>query len=265
MEHRRWAVFSGIAALALVAHGARAQTAEEVNQANNPLTPKVTLNLQDQWAPRLYDAPDDYTNSVLLRGVVPHALGGHPQMLRFTLPITTVKLDGDTRTGSGDLNVFNLWLTKAGAFEVGIGPQLTAPTASRDETGTGKWQAGLAAVLVAPQKWGIAGALLTWQHSFAGDSDRPTQNNLVAQPLLIYNLPQGLYFRSTASWTFDLARNHYAIPLGAGLGKVWILAGGTSLNLFAEPQWTVAHDGAGQPKFQLFAGLNYQFTIGNRQ
>jgi len=143
VQDRGSAVLSGIALLGLVAHGAGAQTAEEINQANNPLTPKVTLNLQDQWAPRLYDASDDYTNSVLLRGVVPHALGGHPQIFRFTQPITTVKLDGDGHTGSGDLNLFNLWLTKAGAFEVGIGPQLTMPTASRDETGTGKWQAGL--------------------------------------------------------------------------------------------------------------------------
>jgi len=30
----------------------------------------------------------------------------------------------------------------------------------------------------------------------------------------------------------------------------------------AEPQWTVAHDGDGQPKFQVFAGLNLQFPIG---
>lgn len=120
-------------------------------------------------------------------------------------------------------------------------------------------------MLVAPQKWGIAGALLTWQHSFAGDSDRPTPINRVAQPLLIYNLPQGFYSRSTASWTFDLARNHYAIPGGAGFGEVWILPGGSALNLFAEPQWTVAHDGPGQPKYQVLAGLNYQFTIGRRQ
>jgi hypothetical protein len=35
-----------------------------------------------------------------------------------------------------------------------------------------------------------------------------------------------------------------------------------TVNVFAEPQWTVAHDGAGQPKFQVFAGVNLQFPIG---
>ncbi len=240
-----------------------AQSAEDVNAANNPLTPKITLNLHDQWAPRLYDLPDDYTNAVLFRGVLPHKLGGSPQILRFTMPVSTVPAADGTTTGAGDLNLFNLWLFKAGALEVGVGPQLTAPTASKDETGTGKWQAGLAGVLIAPQTWGLLGALVTWQHSFAGDSDRPTQNNLSAQPLAMYNLPEGFYLRSTATWNFDLERHHYAIPIGAGVGKVWILGDGQSINAFIEPQWTVAHDGVGQPQFQVFAGVNYQFTIGH--
>jgi hypothetical protein len=46
-----------------------------------------------------------------------------------------------------------------------------------------------------------------------------------------------------------------------GAGKVWKLEGGTTLNLFAEPHVTVAHDGVA-PKFQLFSGLNMQFPIG---
>lgn len=103
---------------------------------------------------------------------------------------------------------------------------------------------------------------MTWQHSFAGDGDRATQNNLTVQPFFVYNLPEGWYLRSTASWTFNLATNDYAIPIGAGLGKVWTQPGGSSVNLFAEPQWTVAHDGIGQPKFQVFAGINFQFALG---
>jgi len=38
--------------------------------------------------------------------------------------------------------------------------------------------------------------------------------------------------------------------------------GGTTLNLFAEPQVTQARDGVA-PKFQLFSGLNMQFPIGH--
>jgi hypothetical protein len=80
---------------------------------------------------------------------------------------------------------------------------------------------------------GSIGGLVTWQYSFAGHSNRPTQNNLVAQPFLIYNLPQGVYLRSTASWTFDLVRNNYVIPIGAGVGKVLVQSDGTTINVFA--------------------------------
>jgi hypothetical protein len=241
---------------------ALAQSTEQMNDANNPLTPTITTNLQDQWAPQLYDS-DNSTNSLLLRGVLPHLLGGVPQILRATLPVTTAPStsgNGNT-TGLGDLNAFDLAIFKEAGLILGIGPQLTIPTASDHALGTGKWQAGLAAVAVAPQAWGHLGALVTWQHSFAGESDRPTQNNLSVQPLFIYNLPQGVYLRSTAVWNFDLARDNYVIPVGAGLGKVFVQSDGTTINVFAEPQWTVAHHGAGQPKFQLFAGVNLQFPI----
>lgn len=128
-----------------------AQSTDQVNAANNPLTPTITLNLQDQWAPRLYDT-DDYTNSVLFRGVLPHALGGAPQMVRFTMPVVTAPTRPEgTVTSSGDLNLFNLFLFKHGNAQIGVGPQLTAPTAGNDSTGTGKWQAGLAGALIAPQ------------------------------------------------------------------------------------------------------------------
>ena len=138
---------------------------------------------------------------------------------------------------------------------------MTIPTATDTVLGTGKWQAGLAAVAIAPQSWGLIGGLVTWQHSFAGPSSRPTQNNLAVQPFFIYNLPQGVYLRSTATWNFASAQDTYVIPVGAGVGKVFVQADGTTINVFAEPQWTIAHHGAGQPKFQLFAGVNLQFPI----
>jgi hypothetical protein len=247
-------------ALALAPLTVIAQTTDQVNQANSPLTPSITANLQDLYAPRLYDS-DGSSNSLLLRGVLPHALGGMPQIVRGTLPITSAPDVNGNTTGLGDLNLFDLVLFKQGSMALGIGPQLTVPTATDPVLGTGKWQAGLAAVVVAPQAWGLMGALVTWQHSFAGPSDRPTQNNLVVQPLLIYNLPQGVYLRSTANWNFDLARDNYVIPIGAGAGKVFLLSDGTTINVFAEPQWTIAHHGAGQPEFQVFMGVNLQFPL----
>ena len=235
---------------------------DDMNAANNPLTPQLGLNLQDAYIGSFYDLPNEDGNSLLLRGTVPHKLFGMPQIMRFTLPVTTTPRIGsqESKTDVGDLNIFDLFLTKAGHVELGIGPQLTIPTAGRDETGTGKWQAGLAGIVMAPQKWGMLGGLVTWQKSFAGDDDRPSQDTAQAQPFIIYNLPEGWYMRSTATWNFDLKGAGYYIPIGLGAGKIW-KEGTTTLNFFAEPQWTVAHEGEGKPKFQVFFGLNLQFPL----
>ncbi len=242
--------------------GALAQPSnDDMNAANNPLTATVGFNIQDAYTARTYGLGDADSNALLLRGAIPHKLFGMPQLLRATFPVVTAPdiAPAGHRTGLGDLNLFDLFIFKHGGVEYGFGPQLTIPTASRDEMGTGKWQAGVATMAIAPQKWGLVGGLVTWQHSFAGDGDRPTQNNLQAQPFFIYNLPQGWYLRSTATWTFDLERDTYFIPIGAGAGFVW-KSGTTALNAFAEPQWTVAHDG-NVPKFQVFFGLNLQFPL----
>ncbi|MEC5398034.1 hypothetical protein [Uliginosibacterium sp. H1] len=247
-----------------VVANAQAQTASsaDMNNSNNPLHPAAGLNFQDQYVGSYHDLDDKDSNAFLLRGILPHRLFGAPQIMRATMPVvTSLDLPPDGRTtGTGDLNIFDIILFKAGNVQVGIGPQITMPTASDDTLGTGKWQAGLAGAVIAPQSWGLLGGLVTWQASFAGDDDRRRQNNAIAQPVVIYNLPAGWYLRSSATWTFDLETDSHYIPVGLGAGKVWKYAG-TTWNAFVEPQWTVEHHGPAVPQFQVFMGLNLQFPL----
>jgi len=237
-------------------------TGDEMNAANNPLQPTPGFNLQNYYTGSFYGLDGTDANTLLLRSVVPHKTFGRPQLVRATLPIVTSPdlPAADSDTALGDLNLFDIFLFKAGKagkVELGVGPLLAIPTATLDETGTGKWQAGAAALLVSPRTRGIAGALVTWQASFAGDDARPAQNTLQVQPILNYNLSQGWYLRSSALWTWDLEQDTHAIPIGAGVGKVW-KHGGVTWNAFLEPQWTVWHGGDGVPQFQTFVGLNMQ-------
>ena len=74
----------------------------------------------------------------------------------------------------------------------------------------------------------------------------------------MWQLGGGTYLRSTGVWTFDLKSGTYNVPIGFGIGQV-VKAGGTVYNIFFEPQFTILHEGTGQPKTQLFAGVNLQF------
>lgn len=99
---------------------------------------------------------------------------------------------------------------------------------------------------------------MTYQHKIGG-SDRAEDVNLLAvQPFGFLQLGNGIYFRSVGIWAFDLETGNYSVPIGAGLGKV-VKARDIVFNFYVEPQFTVLHDGPGQPEFQILFGFNTQF------
>lgn len=254
-----------VAFLALASMGtvpAHADPSNDAAQANNPLAAFNTFNLQNQYNGKL-TGTNDTANSFYLRGAVPVSAFGGEWLVRATLPINRVPdpVGGGNASGVGDFNVFAAYLIETGNpnLSFGIGPQLTAPTASKDAVGSGKWSAGIANVLfnfANPKfQWGY---LLTWQASFAGDSARANVNQAAFQPILISQLGKGWYLRSTAIWVYDVKSNDYNIPIGFGVGKV-TKTRKAIVNAFIEPQYSVASRGSGQAEWGVFAGVNFQF------
>ncbi len=276
MAARRWTIAAPAALVAWLMHAmplaaqqappAAPSAADEVNAANNPLTPKITINLQDYFTPDLNREPGRRSNQFLLRGILPVDTFGVPQLVRVTLPaLTNPTFPNGSATGLGDFSVYDLFVLPVHGVTLAVGPVLVAPTATSIDTGAGKWQAGGAVFAVAEHPWGVSAGLVTYQHSFAGDPSRATAQTLTAQPIFTYNLPLAFYLRSTGIWSFDLggARHTSVIPLGFGLGKVWTV-GKLTLNLFAEPQYSVIRSGVGVPVWQIFAGFNLQIALGGK-
>jgi hypothetical protein len=243
--------------LTLLVGKAHAQSAEDVAKANNPLAPITAINFQNYSIPSIYGVDDPKSNSLLLRPVV----ATERFIFRGTLPLSTVPSgDDDPVSGLGDFNAFLAFLLpSAGDWQIGVGPLVAMPTATDDALGSGKWQLGVAGVAVSNiTPTFLAGALVTWQASVAGDEDRADTSVLTTQPLAIMQIGAGYYVRSTGVIQVNTETGDYSVPFGLGVGKVF-RSGSALLNAFLEPQWTVLHDGVGQPAFQLFAGLNVQF------
>lgn len=231
-------------------------------QANNPLANMTAFNIQDYYIGDLTESADS-ANQAWLRFAKPFSVSGTNWLLRASLPVNTFPTSpyGDNETGIGDFNVFAAYLIDTGnpAISFGFGPQITAPTASKDELGSGKWSAGFANVLFnASSPRFQYGYLLTWQESFAGDDDREFVNILAFQPFAFYQLGGGTYLRAAPIWAYNLKTDAYSVPLGIGIGQV-IKDGKTVYNVFVEPQFSVADDGPGQPEWQIFFGFNMQF------
>ncbi|EFK10822.1 conserved hypothetical protein [delta proteobacterium NaphS2] len=250
------------AALWLSGEALARDQADAAAQANNPLANMKAFNLQNYYIGELTES-DDWANQFWFRYAQPFSVSKTNWLMRASLPINTYPTtpDGHMETGTGDLNVFAAYLIDTGnpAVSFGIGPQLTAPTASEEQLGSGKWSAGFANVLFNANSHKFQyGYLLTWQASFAGEGDRENVNVGALQPFAFYQLGGGTYLRAAPIWMYNLENDDYSVPLGIGIGQVF-KKDKTVFNVFIEPQISVLDEGAGQPEWQIFVGFNMQF------
>ncbi|MDS4030917.1 MAG: hypothetical protein RKO66_12700, partial [Candidatus Contendobacter sp.] len=79
---------------------------------------------------------DDSANQVWFRFAKPFSVSDTHWILRASLPVNTFPTtpEGDRETGIGDFNMFAAYLIDIDdpAVSFGFGPQITAPTASKD-------------------------------------------------------------------------------------------------------------------------------------
>ncbi len=130
----------------------------------------------------------------------------------------------DGTWGLSDLN-YSFYITskKPGKVPWGIGPSLSAPLATDNRLGTGKWSAGLSFVMVYQvDRWTFDLVLRqTW--SFAGDSERWDVNQFLASPLIAYGLGGGWTINTfpqiTANWDFEESQV-WTVPFGGGISKL---------------------------------------------
>jgi len=89
--------------------------------------------------------------------------------------------------------LWNKFLSPASktGFVWGAGPVIQAPSATSTILGAGKWAAGPTAVAVFMEGPFVLGALANNRWSFAGDGSRSSYNQMLLQPFLNYNLPDG--------------------------------------------------------------------------
>lgn len=227
-------------------------------QANNPLANMTALNFQNYYIGDFTTRLPDSGNQFWVRYAQPFNVRDTLWLMRASLPV--ISYSKPDEFGLGDFNVFAAYLipTKNPAVSVGIGPQLTMPSATDSILGSEKWSAGFAHVLFdGRSKKFQYGYLLTWQGSFAGESNRDDVNLAAFQYFGFYQLGQGWYLRSAPIWAFDLNDDDFTIPVGLGAGKV-IMKDTTVYNMFIEPQFSIADEGT-WPEWQLFFALNLQF------
>lgn len=219
-------------------------TQELASQSNDPTAPLTTVQFRDIYIPDA-KAKDGLLNTFEIQPVLP--IGPFEwlplvQLVKITMPLVNTTPDPDRKTGLGDLQVFDLLTVEQSWGRWGVGPIMVFPTATADELGAGKYQAGPSAgAIYTGIKNVIAGAVLQNPISFAGDSNRSSVNQLIVTPTLYYNFEDGWFVGlSDYDWAFDWKNRGAAlIPIGLQVGKV-LHIGSQPINLSVEAGRAVA-------------------------
>jgi hypothetical protein len=239
---------------------AMADDRADSNSANDPTEPTFTLQYWHYFAPSLNDQNGDAQNG-LGRILIPWKIDGVQNIGHIDPPVVTdPNATHGPRTGIGDTQLYNFTLTKVDLglpdkVTFGIGPLIAVPTNTSTNFGPNSLQGGVAGVILAPQSWGLLGALATYQHTLWGPGSEVT----TVQPIGYYNLKDGYYLRSSAIMSFSTYSHTSVVPVGFGVGKVIKLEGDYVANVYAEAQPSVYTYGRGAPNFQLYLGAQIQF------
>lgn len=234
---------------------ASADLGEIDRRLNNPLTSLWSLTFQNNTSAYQGDAIDgtEYSNNFFFQPFLPFEVGAEKQAmitLRPVFPLVTQPVFDDPGareshehvTGLGDIQLLTLAGPNSGKGVVwGAGATFRFPTASKDELGQGKYQAGPAAMIFYMGKPWTLGLLAQHWSSFAGDDDRDSVSQTDIQYVIRRSIPGamsiGMGPTISVDWKAD-SDNRLTVPVGLGITKTtrW---GKTPFKLRAEVHYSV--------------------------
>jgi hypothetical protein len=250
-------------------------SAEELNrQLNNPVSSVWSMVFQNNYTqlksgsqdvPGWDEGDDKWFYSLNFQPVLPLPLTRDWNLInRPVFPIfadrPVLESDGfDEADGLGDMALVSLLSPSktAGSFLWGVGPSYIFPTASKDELGQEKWQAGPAAVgLYLGKEW-IFGAFPQHWWSFAGNDDRQSTSQTNIQYFIWRLLPDQWQIGTAPNILIDWKADDddkLTLPVGLGVGKLFKI-GGLPIKFILEGQYAViSPDDFGQE-------WNIRFTV----
>jgi hypothetical protein len=234
-------------------------------KVNDPTATLTQVQIKDIYTPAEYGT-NAQPNTIQFRSILaiqPCEFIPFQQLIRPTLKVVT-EPDGkgpSTTTGYDDMQLFDLFVipwpnSRETKFRWGIGPYFVFPTSSTNLAGNGAWQMGPAGAF---SYRGIPGlniaGLLQQATSFAYTSSHSVPvASFTFQPMLSYQLGRDWYVKSSdATWTINQRHNTATtMPISAGLGKVWKVSDGPSVDTSVSGEWTV---------YRQFSTQTEQFTL----
>ena len=240
------------------------------DEVYDPVATLTQIQLKDEFTPAEYGT-NAQPNTLQFRSVFavrPHLFTPLEELIRPTIQVVTVPRGktASTTTALDDMQLFDLFVipfpdVKKTGFRWGIGPFFIFPTSTSQFTGNGAWQLGPALGFA----WQLDRLKFSWlfqqSTSFAYTSSHSVSvSSIQIQPLLTYDLGRGWYLKSAdANWKINFRhKSSTEIPLSAGIGKVWNVGQGYSINAALSGEWMTYRQFSSQTEQST---LNFQLSL----
>jgi hypothetical protein len=218
-------------------------------QATDPTSPLIQFRMQNSFMPASFDS-SGYANTAEIQPVLPwKAPWGQLMITRPTIPVSLIAdPDGPVNETSGlaDIDLLHLFIFKKKWGATGLGFNMSFPTATDDRLGSGKWQAGPAAVIVYTKipKLQIGGLVYNNWSFETNRHGRDNVNKMYIQWLLNYHFKPGWYVGwGDLPMSFNWKNGKQNMPLSVKLGHTTKIYK-QPVDMFVQPFYTTAHEGA---------------------
>jgi len=242
-----------VIAMQVAVSGALAGEAEYREESVGDIDPTrpVFLNIREEYYNLKQDA---WKNALIMRTDVVKLGGLRNFILRFDIPFVAADLGKDRDYGLGDIygQLLLIPYTKDNFF-FAVGSGLTAPSATEDSLGGGKWQISPLAI----PGWrfkdprGIFFIKFQDYVSFAGKSDRADIHYMTFTPVLLMKLSErwwgGVDTEAKVNWEQD---NTWSYKSGVFILRMWTKGFGTWIK--PEIPWGTHREGEWNLKVSFF-------------
>jgi len=220
----------------------------------NPLTKLWSLTLQENFSIDQGDQVDgtDVSNTLFFQPFLPIPIGEKWMFTArpvFPLVTNSTMSPGEDqrsahKTGFGDIQMLSMvGPDSKDGIVYGLGVTMRFPTASDENLGQEKWQAGPAGMLFYMGRPWVTGVLVQHWESYAGDGDRDSVSQTDIQYVIRMGFGQGWSIGMgptiSVDWEAD-SGDKLTLPIGLGITKT-VRIGKMPMKLRFEPQYSIVH------------------------
>lgn len=253
---------------AFLLNGATASAEDDVEElsrkVSNPAAYLISVPVHADFDYSRSDGKSYWSNTLDIEPVIPFSLNSDWNIITHTdFPFAYASPPGyhGENFGLGDISQ-DILLTPAshGPLVWAFGPQISYPTATADEFGTGKLSIGPSGLLLHQSTSITLGISASHIWSVLGEDSRPDVSHTETQPFVAWHLGKGRTISTNIDAAYDWEGKQLELPVSLSYSQI-VKIGDQAVSVSAGGKYWLERPDDG-PRWGIKAGLTFLFPGG---